>query len=103
MGKKPWKEKTLKRSLEREKIKMALKTFNVDAQIYKEFSEYCKKNGISMSKKVENFFKDELMKIKLGANGNIEANGMAKTGDIKEFKITKHELFLENHPLKKYC
>ena len=44
---------------------MALKTFNLDNKIYKEFSKHCKENGISMSKKVENFIKQELEKIKV--------------------------------------
>lgn len=43
---------------------MALKTFNLDEEVYKEFSKHCKSQGISMSKKVENFIKQELEKIK---------------------------------------
>lgn len=43
---------------------MAIKAFNVDEQVYKEFLEYCKKEGISMSKKIENFFKSELNRIR---------------------------------------
>jgi hypothetical protein len=43
---------------------MALKTFNVNEETYKKFSEHCKKEGISMSKKVENFLRQELEKIK---------------------------------------
>ena len=31
--------------------KKTLKTFNLDAEIYKQFSEHCKNQGISMSKK----------------------------------------------------
>jgi len=42
---------------------MALKTFNVDAEAYKKFSNYCKKEGISMSKKVEKFIKEELERL----------------------------------------
>ncbi|MFH1425790.1 MAG: hypothetical protein ABIG28_03645 [archaeon] len=42
---------------------MALKTFNLDAEIYKQFSEHCKQNGISMSKKIENFIREEIEKI----------------------------------------
>ena len=43
---------------------MVLKTFNLNEEIYKEFSKHCRENGISMSKKVENFIKQELEKIK---------------------------------------
>lgn len=43
---------------------MAIKTFNIDDKIHKIYSEHCKKEGISMSKKVENFIKQELESIK---------------------------------------
>ena len=46
---------------------MALKTFNLNQEVYKEFSKHCKEHGISMSKKIENFIKEELQKIKLFA------------------------------------
>ena len=36
---------------------MVLKTFNVEEQVYKKFSDFCKGNGISMSKQVEIFMK----------------------------------------------
>jgi hypothetical protein len=36
---------------------MVIKTFNVDADTYKKFSEYCKSSGISMSKQINNFMK----------------------------------------------
>jgi len=36
---------------------MAIKTFNVDEDVYKQFSGFCKDNGISMSKQVEFFMR----------------------------------------------
>jgi len=39
---------------------MALKTFNVDEEVYKEFSQFCKENGISMSKQIEIFMEAQL-------------------------------------------
>jgi len=36
---------------------MVIKTFNVDSDTYKKFSEYCKSSGISMSKQINNFMK----------------------------------------------
>lgn len=48
---------------------MAIKTFNVDDALYKEYSEHCKKSGISMSKKVENFIREELEKVKATVPG----------------------------------
>ena len=66
---------------------MALKTFNVDEIAYKEFSEYCKRNGISMSKKVGNFIKEEMELIK---------------GKGEEV-LKKVEEECKKHPLSKYC
>ena len=40
-----------------------LKTFNLDENVYAKFSKYCKSEGISMSKKIENFIKSELDKL----------------------------------------
>ena len=69
---------------------MALKTFNVDAEIYEEFSKHCKKEGLSMSKKVEKFIKSELEKMKIDVDKLEEA----------EKRVEKK---LEEHPLSKYC
>ncbi len=69
---------------------MALKTFNVDAETYRAFSEHCKKEGISMSKKVENFMKKELENLKIFAGKNAGKRNMAaQTSD--------------EHPMGKYC
>ncbi len=64
---------------------MALKTFNINEEIYKEFSEHCKKHGISMSKKIENFLKKEIENL--------------KSQELKYIdKISQEE-----HSFKKYC
>jgi hypothetical protein len=65
---------------------MALKTFNLDEETYKEFSDHCKSEGISMSKKVENFIKTELNKLRAHPPKKTPKN--VKPG---------------NHPLSKYC
>jgi antitoxin component of RelBE/YafQ-DinJ toxin-antitoxin module len=36
---------------------MVLKTFNVEETIYKKFSDFCKSNGMSMSKQIEFFMR----------------------------------------------
>jgi len=41
---------------------MTLKTFNLDDETYKEFSEYCKGHGLSMSKQVDMFIKTQVEK-----------------------------------------
>ena len=39
---------------------MVLKTFNIEDKTYKKFSEYCKENGLSMSKQVDIFIKAQI-------------------------------------------
>jgi len=39
---------------------MVLKTFNIDEQTYKSFSEFCREHGISMSKQIEIFIKCQI-------------------------------------------
>ncbi len=34
---------------------MALKTFNVEKEVYDEFSQFCKENGLNMSRQIEIF------------------------------------------------
>jgi len=39
---------------------MVLKTFNLNEEVYKKFSGFCKENGISMSKQVEIFIEAQM-------------------------------------------
>ena len=39
---------------------MVLKTFNLDEETYNKFSKFCKENGISMSKQVNFFIKNQM-------------------------------------------
>jgi hypothetical protein len=39
---------------------MVCKTFNVQEEVYDEFSKFCRENGISMSKQVEMFMEAQL-------------------------------------------
>jgi hypothetical protein len=75
---------------------MVLKTFNLDEKIYGEFSKHCKKNGISMSKRVENFIREEMGKMR---------NGIPEKPEILEIPEPKESPKIENglHPLSKYC
>ncbi|MBM3231839.1 hypothetical protein FJZ21_00470 [Candidatus Pacearchaeota archaeon] len=66
---------------------MVIKTFNIDEEAYKQFSAHCKKNGISMSKRVENFIRSEITKVK-GKN------------DVKNETVDKKPLV---HTFSKYC
>jgi hypothetical protein len=75
---------------------MALKTFNIDDEIYKRYSKSCKQKGMSMSKQIENFIKNEIEKIvKVDSKEDIDVKKIEK--DMKNFDKS-----LE-HPLKKYC
>jgi negative regulator of replication initiation len=75
---------------------MALKTFNVDEKVYKEFSRHCKHHGISMSRRVERFLQEEMEKIK--------NNGIKPETAKREIAVGKIETKkLEEHPLSKYC
>lgn len=66
---------------------MVIKTFNIDEEVYKQFSTHCKKNGVSMSKRVENFIRGEVSKLKL------------KT-DVKTETVEKK---VSVHTFSKYC
>jgi hypothetical protein len=70
-------------------LNMTLKTFNLDEEVYKEFSKHCKENGISMSKKVENFIRKEVHLIK-----NPERKENKESGKVDS---------VDGHPLKRYC
>ena len=39
---------------------MAIKTFNVDENIYAKFSQFCKEHGISMSRQVQLFMESQI-------------------------------------------
>ena len=39
---------------------MVLKTFNLDNETYKKFSESCRENGLSMSKQIDIFIKAQI-------------------------------------------
>lgn len=67
---------------------MALKTFNIDSEIYKKFSDYCKKNGISMSKKIERFVAGELKNVGIETNKSEEKVG--KEGKKEEHSFMKY-------------
>ncbi len=78
---------------------MVLKTFNLNEEIYKKFSEYCKKQGISMSKKVENFIRAELERLKIGINIIEKAEKVEKIETGKKVGELKNA----EHSFKKYC
>ena len=47
---------------------MVLKTFNLDEEVYGEFSEFCKENGISMSRQINIFIQAQMAKKSVDRN-----------------------------------
>ena len=71
---------------------MVLKTFNLDEETYNKFSEFCRQNGISMSKQIDIFIKaqlEEKPKIRAEYLQKLEAirkGKFIKVGSIEQFK-----------------
>ena len=79
---------------------MALKTFNIDEATYKEFSAYCKKHGISMSKRVEHFIIDELEKLQGKKRAPLPTSHPTSTPNtLKEKQVVS----VQHHSFSKYC
>lgn len=60
---------------------MVLKTFNLDEDVYKKFSEFCKEHGISMSKQVNIFIQSQLEQKPSVREGYL--NKLKKMRDLK--------------------
>ena len=67
---------------------MAIKAFNIDEEVYNQFSKHCKKNGISMSKRIENFIRGEISKLKSNPIEN---------------KLNETLFQKKDHSFSKYC
>ena len=71
---------------------MVLKTFNLEEETYDKFSEFCRQNGISMSKQIDIFIKaqiEEKPKVRdeyLKRLEIIRKGKFIKIGGIDEFK-----------------
>lgn len=63
---------------------MVLKTFNLDEQTYKKFSQFCKEHGFSMSKQV-NFF----INAQMAEEPKIRAEYLKKLEKIRKGKFIK--------------
>jgi hypothetical protein len=85
---------------------MALKTFNLDGGVYKKYSSWCRKNGISMSRRVENFLRNEVENLKIPDKKSENLRKLEKTeSSVHELKheISDGKEKKEEHPLSKYC
>jgi antitoxin component of RelBE/YafQ-DinJ toxin-antitoxin module len=63
---------------------MVLKTFNLDEKTYKKFSDFCKENGISMSKQVNIFIEAQIEE-----NPEIREEYLKKLEKIRKGKFIK--------------
>jgi len=84
----------------RNEVNMALKTFNLDKEIYAEFSKHCKEHGISMSKKVDNFIRQELSNIK-SKKSDIGGISLEIDRDVENPQPQSPDQ--REHPMGKYC
>ena len=62
---------------------MVLKTFNINEKAYKEFSEFCKEHGISMSRQIEMFIEAQL------SNGKVRKEYLEKLDKIRKSKFIR--------------
>ncbi len=86
------------------KGKKVLRTFNLDAKLYSEFSSYCKGFGISMSKRVESFIKQELDKIRVLSTRMASNSHIANSHRVNSHRAKRKESIGEGeHSFKKYC
>lgn len=71
---------------------MSIKSFNVEQETYKRFSEYCKANGINMSKQIEFFMESvisedpEVKQEYLAKLERIRKQKSIKIGSVEDFK-----------------
>ena len=71
---------------------MVIKTFNLEEDVYKKFADFCKKNGLSMSKQVNTFIRSQIeVKPKVREEylqrlDTIRKGRFIKVGSIEDFK-----------------
>lgn len=76
---------------------MALKTFNVDSDVYARFSGFCKENGLSMSRQVEWFMAAQIEEDPKAREGYLRKLEKLRAGQFirvedfpKRFGLDKH-------------
>ena len=71
---------------------MVIKTFNLEENVYKKFADFCKENGLSMSKQINIFIKSQIeIKPKVREEylhklDTIRKGRFIKIGNIEDFK-----------------
>ena len=73
---------------------MAIKTFNVQEEVYSKFSRFCKERGISMSKQVQIF-----MESVIEPEPEAKKEYLEKLEDIRKGEFIKITNFAERYKL----
>ncbi len=73
---------------------MALKTFNIEEDVYNKFSAICKRLGVSMSKQVELF-----MRFQVEENPEARADYLERLDTIRKAKFFRVSSFKERYKL----
>ncbi len=74
---------------------MVIKTFNVDENVYEKFLEFCKNNGISMSRQIEMF-----MKSRVEDEEEVREEYLQKLEEIRRGKFIRVDDFAKRYGLK---
>jgi len=75
---------------------MALKTFNVNPEVYALFSSFCRENGISMSKQVEIFMASQVEE-----EPKARAEYLEKLDRLRKGQFIRVNSFAERYGLRK--
>lgn len=73
---------------------MVIKTFNVEENIYEKFLQFCRDNGISMSKQIEMF-----MKSRVEEKEEIREEYLQKLEEIRKGKFIRVDNFSEKYDI----
>ncbi len=73
---------------------MAIKTFNINEEVYHKYSTFCKEHGISMSKQIEIFIESQLETEPKARQGYLE-----KLERIRKGRFIKIKSFAEKYEL----
>ncbi len=76
---------------------MVLKTFNVQEEVYKKFSSFCKELGISMSKQIDMFMENFISKEPEAKKEYLEKLEKIRKGKFHKFNnISELRAMIEN-------
>ena len=74
---------------------MVVKTFNVTQEVYEKFLQFCKNNGISMSKQIEMF-----MKSRVEEKEEVREEYLQKLEEIRRGKFIRVNDFGKRYSLR---